>query len=205
MKLYLVTEGDPTEHVLSEVAAILQGGGVAILPTETIYGFHAAATNDSAIRKIDVAKNRDRGKPFVVLCASIDQAKNAGVVFTADNERRLKAIWPAPLTALLPTREKIAAARNREVVAVRISTLSWLRRLCEIAGPIASSSVNRSGEDAISSTKEVSEELLTCVDAIVDTGRVEGQSSTIVDLTQEPPKVVREGAFSFSQKLWKRL
>lgn len=205
MKKYHVPVGDPSDEVLAEIAAILQGGGVAILPTETIYGFHASATSEAAIRKIDIVKNRDAGKPFVMLCASIEQAKKVGIVFTKDNERRLDEIWPAPLTALLPVLSKIAAARNQEVVAVRISALSWLRRLCEIAGPIASTSVNRSGEEAISSTKEVSEELLTGVDAIVDVGRIEGQSSTIVDLTNELPKVVREGAFCFSQKLWKRL
>jgi len=198
-------DGEPAEALLLQIAAILQRSGIAILPTETIYGLHAAADDARAVQKIDKLKNRDSEKPFVVLCSTILQAKTLGIIFHEKHERKLEQIWPAPLTVLLPISRPIAAAKNHEVIAVRISALPWLRRLCEIAGPTASSSVNHSGENAITSTKEISKEILTGIDAIIDAGPIVGLPSTIVDLTTSTPNVVREGAFSFSQNLWKRL
>lgn len=205
MKRFSLTGGDLEAAVLDELSTIIQHGGVVILPTETIYGFHAAADRHEAIARIDQIKRRDHDKPFLVLASSIEQAKAAGVVFHDDVEKKLANIWPAPLSVILPTSRAVAAAKGHASLAMRISTLPWLRRLCEIVGPIASTSLNRSGEGAICSTEEIPEEILNSVDAIVDAGHLNGVPSTIVDLTGRSPIVVREGAFTFAQNLWKTL
>ena len=197
--------GDPDAKLVDEIARVLTRGGVALLPTETIYGLHACADHVGAIKTIDELKGRDEEKPFVVLCSSIEQAIDLGAIFSPENMRRMKKLWPAPLTAIVPSSNAIAASKQKSRVAIRISPLLWLRRVCESAGPIASTSANVSGEPAISQTRDLPEALIERLDLVVDAGRIEGASSTIIDLTGREPAVVREGAFSFSQNLWKTL
>jgi Sua5/YciO/YrdC/YwlC family protein len=193
----------PSDRDFGQIAELLRSGGVAILPTDTIYGFHALATNFHAVDRIFDIKERGSAKPLVVLAASFDQIAEIGVRADEDAATTLRAIWPAPLTAILPLARPIAASAGASTLAVRVPAIEWIRRLLTHTGCLASTSVNRSGEPPILRASDLPAELEREVDGIVDAGALEGRASTLVDFTISPPRVIRDGDFRFSQKLWK--
>lgn len=186
-------DGEPGDELLDEIASLLNGGGVALLPTDTIYGLHAAATNETAIARIAAMKGRGDDKPFVVIAASADQLRDFGAAVPA----LLDGIWPAPLTAIV--------ARYEKTVAVRVPDLPWLRSLLARTGPLVSTSANRSGEPPVTAPSELASDLQSHLDALLDTGPRQGKPSTIVDFTQDDPRLIREGDPGFSQFLRKTL
>jgi L-threonylcarbamoyladenylate synthase len=204
MTEWLSTGGnDPSPEQIAAIAKRLVAGGVAVLPTDTIYGLHARATDAQAIGRIVRAKRRPAQQPMVVLCADLEQLRALGVDADPRLLDALDTLWPAPLTAILPSTARIAAAAGEATIAVRIPALEWLRELLSYASPLASTSVNVSGERAIYSTKQIPRELLVSIDLVLDAGELRGGSSTLVDFTGEVPKVIREGEFFFTQNLWK--
>ena len=193
----------PTEDALSLVAGILAASGVVILPTDTIYGLHAAASDRVAVERIVAAKKRDDGKPLVVLAADLDQAVRAGAVIMPDVRDVLSTIWPAPLTAILPLHGRLAASRGMETIAVRVPKSDWLRTLLLITGPLASSSVNRSGSPAARHPEEIDPGIAKAADLVLTGPVIASSPSTIVDFTSGEPRLVRQGEYFFAQNLWK--
>jgi L-threonylcarbamoyladenylate synthase len=186
-------DGEPSEGVLDEIAAMLSADGVALLPTDTIYGLHALAINEEAVARIRSMKERGDDKPFVVIAASAGQLEQLGAAIPDV----LREIWPAPLTAIL--------ASGATTIAARVPDLAWLRVLLDRTGPLISTSANRSGEPPITTPQMLAGDLLEALDAVLDAGPREGQPSTIVDFTGDEPRIVREGDPGFSQFLRKRL
>jgi L-threonylcarbamoyladenylate synthase len=181
------------DTALAAVAEALGRGGIALLPTDTIYGLHALAANDAAVARIAELKGRPDDKPFVVIAASADQLR----AFGADVPAALDGLWPAPLTAIV--------RRGESTVAARVPDLDWLRALLVKTGPLVSTSANRAGEPPISSIVELAKDVAAGVDVAIDTGRRDGKPSTIVDFTSSSPRLVREGDPLFAQNLRKSL
>jgi len=186
-------DGVPSIEMLDEIAAVLGDGGVALLPTDTIYGLHASATHEQSIARIRSMKERGDDKPFVVIASSVEQLEQLGATIPDV----LREIWPAPLTAIVATGER--------TIASRIPDLAWLRSLLDRTGPLVSTSANRSGQPPITTPELLAAELRDALDALLDAGPREGQPSTIVDFTAEEPRMVREGDPAFSHFLQNRL
>lgn len=186
-------DGEPSADVLDEIAGVLRAGGVALLPTDTIYGLHAIATNEQAVARIRSMKERGDDKPFVVIASSVDQLEQLGAMIPD----ALRKIWPAPLTAIV--------ASGARTIAARIPDLTWLRALLDRTGPLVSTSANRGGEPPITTPEMLADDLRELLDALLDAGPREGQPSTIVDVTGAEPRMVREGDPAFAQFLRKRL
>jgi L-threonylcarbamoyladenylate synthase len=196
---------EPSAHQLAELTALLKGGAVVILPTDTIYGLHAVAQNASAVARIAEMKGREETKPFIVLAAGTDQFTALGIETTPERLAALDTIWPAPLTVILPLVAPIPASRGSSTVAVRVPALPWLRTVLRSTGPLVSTSVNRSGEPPLLSPSHLAQDLLRGVDGIADAGPLSGQSSAILDLASAEPRFIREGEPSFTQNVWKTL
>jgi L-threonylcarbamoyladenylate synthase len=187
-------DGEPQVDVLDEIADVIRAGGVALLPTDTIYGLHASATNEHAVARIRSMKERGDDKPFVVIASSVHQLETLGATIPD----ALHQIWPAPLTAIVVAGER--------TIAARVPDLGWLRALLDRTGPLVSTSANRSGQAPITTPEMLASDLRDVLDALLDAGPREGQQpSTIVDFTGEEPRVVREGDPHFAQFLRKRL
>ncbi len=197
MTTTIQTTAEPSPELLDEIAATLRSGGVVLLPTDTIYGLHAVASNEAAVAKIASIKGRQEGKRFVVIAASADQLLGYGAAVPDV----LRSIWPAPLTAVVP--------HAGGSVAVRIPDIAWLRELLERTGPLVSTSANRSGEPPIRQPQTLASNLQNQIDLILDAGPREGEPSAIVDFTGSSPRIVREGEPTFTQflrkTLWKSL
>jgi len=186
-------DGEPSEDVLDEIADVLRAGGVALLPTDTIYGLHAVTRDARAVARIRSMKERGDAKPFVIIASSVEQLEELG----ARIPEPLRHIWPAPLTAIL--------ALGETTIAARVPDLPWLRALLDRTGPLISTSANRSGEPPITSPEMLAGDLLDSIDALLDAGPQKGQPSTIVDFTGDEPRIVREGDADFAQFLRKTL
>ncbi|MDQ6799298.1 MAG: L-threonylcarbamoyladenylate synthase [Acidobacteriota bacterium] len=185
-------DGAPTESQLEEITALLRSGGIVLLPTDTIYGLHALAS-DASSAKIAAIKARDAEKRFVIIAASISQLDAMG----AEVPPMLNNIWPAPLTAIL--------RRGTQTIAARVPDLKWLRDLLQRTGPLISTSANRSGEPPITIADALPGELLRAIDGVVDAGLRNGKPSAIVDFTETEPRFIREGDPRFTQDLRKTL
>ena len=186
---------------VTSLAAILEGGGVVLMPTDTIYGLHGLASDATVVARIAAMKGRDADKPFVVLGASPEQLEKLGCVIPDV----LRSLWPAPLTAIVPLRTAVAASRGAATLAVRVPDLPWLRELVATTGPLVSTSANRSGEPPVVEPDALARDLQTSLDSIVDGGRREGKPSAIVDFSGTEPRFIREGDPAFAQKLRKTL
>ena len=204
MRRWYIKEA-PTAVQITEIAELLAEGEVLLLPTDTIYGLHALATDAAAVDRIAELKGREDTKPFIVLAASIGQLTDLGVEAPIDLLRKLDAIWPAPLTVILPLATPIPASRGASTLAVRIPALGWLRELVSRTGPLVSTSANRSGEPPVQSPSSLARDLQNALGAIVDGGPRTGEPSAILDLTAAEPRFIREGPHSFTQNVWKTL
>jgi len=187
-----IIAGALTKSQIGEVAALLRSGGIVLMPTDTIYGLHALANDDSAARVADI-KGREEGKRFVVVGASVDQLEAMG----AEVPDALRRIWPAPLSAVM--------RRGNSTIAARIPALDWLRELLEQTGPLFSTSANRSGKPPITEPSDLEPKLLEQLDGLIDAGRINGKASAIVDFTGTEPRFIRDGDPRFTQFLRKTL
>ena len=179
-----------------EAAEILRNGGVVALPTDTVYGLCARADDTAAVERIYAIKQRDPPQAMPIFVASMQQAETIGVMH--DQAFALaKAFWPGALTIVVPKQPSYEsrALAGHDSAALRIPGDARLRALCEQAGPLTGTSANIAGREECHTAAEVRDQLGDAVDLIVDAPvDAAGQPSTIVDCTQNPPAVVRQGA-----------
>lgn len=201
---WVVRNDQLSEKDSRHVTRTLLESGVVILPTDTIYGLHAVASETEGVSKLFRIKAREEKKPFLVLCNTIDQMCGLGVSLRERHRDFLASIWPAPLTVVLPLAAPIPASAGSLSLAIRIPALEGLRGLIARTGPLASTSVNRSGEPPLQDMRHLID-VPAQVAGIVDAGQIVGRPSTVLDLTSEVPRLLRQGVFVFSQNLWKTL
>lgn len=181
----------PDEAGFQRAAEIWQAGGLAALPTETVYGLGADARQDLAVARIFEAKGRPRFNPLIVHIAEISQAK-ALVEWTDLADRLASAFWPGPLTLVLPIRADSGLSplvtADLPTLAIRMPAHPVARTALKLFdGPIAAPSANPSGKISPTTADHVIAGLSGNIDAILDGGACEvGLESTIVGLADEP-------------------
>ncbi|AKL98333.1 L-threonylcarbamoyladenylate synthase [Endomicrobium proavitum] len=185
-----------------KVADVIKSGGVAIVPTETVYGFAADAFNTEAKNIIYKIKGRSYKKPLVVMTPDIESVK----VLVEIPQKALKIakkFWPGQLTLIFPTTElgKILSG-GRDNLGVRIpNNVFMLKLLKEIASPVWTTSVNASGKKSAKNYKDVLE-FDGVADVIVDGGKCEFSfESTVIDMVKFPYVIVRKGCLNTNEIL----
>jgi L-threonylcarbamoyladenylate synthase len=184
---------------ITEVKKVLVEGGVAVCPTDTVYGLVGDAGNQEAIKKIFEIKKRVVSKPLAVFIDSLETAERLAEV--NDKQREfLKKVWPGKVTAVCTARpnglpQGVISSENK--IGLRIPYYEILNRLLSSVGfPLAQTSANLSGSPASISIDEIMRQLEKSPrqpDLVLDAGRLsESLSSTVIDLTI--PKILREGA-----------
>lgn len=181
--------------VIEAVAALLRGGEVAVLPTDTIYGLHCSAAEPAAVERIRRLKGRRAGG-FIVLASSLEMAGRLVARWPGRSREILSGLWPGPVTALLPASTAAPAPlRPRGVVAIRIPDRQDLARLIQLVGqPLVSTSVNRAGQEPLRRIGEIRSRFPGLGAYIGRRGRGTRSASTVVDFTRADPRIVREGA-----------
>ncbi len=182
-----------------KAASVLNGGGVIIYPTDTLYGIGADAFDEQSVRNVFISKGRPVGNPIPILVKNEAMLREVGEVSEVASIL-IDKFLPGPLTVVLNEKEKfppLVTAGTRKV-AIRISSHPFVVRLFNlISRPITSSSANISGQDNIFDFNSVYKAFDTKVDLIIDSGTLDkSKGSTVVNLTVSPPIIVREGDIS---------
>jgi L-threonylcarbamoyladenylate synthase len=179
---------------------VLRAGGLVAIPTETVYGLAADASNPDAVRRIFEVKRRPADHPLIVHIAGAEQLGEWAATTPPSAAILSEACWPGPLTLLLPRAERVldVVTGGRSTVGLRVPahrlTLELLQRF---GGGLAAPSANRFGRVSPTTADHVRADLGADVDFVLDGGSCPiGVESTIVDCTVDPPQVLRPGAIS---------
>lgn len=184
--------------MIDEAAAIIERGGLVTMPTETVYGLAADATNDKAVARIYEAKGRPQFNPLIIHVADTDMAQRY-VKFPPLAEKLSTAFWPGPLTLVLPRRAdsdlSLLVSAGLETVAVRAPNHPLAQALIRKTGrPLAAPSANRSGSISPTRASHVRDSLGDRVDLILDGGPCPvGLESTIVKVDGDRAILLRPG------------
>ena len=194
----------PDEAGIARAAAILRGGGLVAVPTETVYGLAARADSAAAVAAIYRAKGRPEFNPLIVHVASLEMARRLAA-FDDRAEALAAEFWPGPLTLVLPLREDsgLAAAVTASLptVALRMPDQPDTRRLlAELGLPLAAPSANRSGAVSPTRPEHVVASLGGRVEAVLAGGAcLRGLESTIVALREQGWQLLRPGPVTESE------
>ena len=188
-------------HTAAAAAQALRAGKLVALPTETVYGLGADATNPNALARLYAVKGRPTDHPSIVHLADLVEARSGwSAVWPASADCLAEAFWPGPLTIILPagTRPDPAALGGTGTVALRIPNCDVTRESIRLSGTgIAAPSANRFGRVSPTTAQHVLDDLGADVDLILDGGPCAvGVESTIVDLTGLAPRILRPGAIT---------
>jgi L-threonylcarbamoyladenylate synthase len=188
------------EGALAEAVAVLKGGGLVVYPSDTVYGLGAAASDERAVTRAFAVKGRLSEKALSLLLADVEDIAPLCAEVPAAARLLVERFWPGPLTLVLRRSRAFhsAALGGRDNVALRVPDHPFLRELIRALGePITGTSANRSGRPSCRTAQEVQRELGDAVDLIIDAGPTRaGRESTVVDITTDTLKMLREGAIS---------
>ena len=186
-------------------AQIIQNGGLVAIPTETVYGLAANGLNEDAVEKIFIAKGRPQDNPLILHIANAADMENLCHSIPESAYRLAEQFWPGPLTLVLPARDCVpkCTTGGLSTVAVRCPDNAITREIIRLAGvPVAAPSANISGKPSTTTAQHVLHDHDGRIDAIVDGGACRvGVESTIVDLTEERPRLLRPGGITPEQLL----
>ena len=197
MTTYDVREGaEPTAGVDAAVSA-LRRGELAVMPTDTVYGLAADAFSPPAVGRLLEAKGRGRSMPVPVLVGSWRTIDGLSQHVSPVTRQLVEAFWPGPLTLVVRAATSLAwdLGETRGTVAIRMPLHPVALAVLEQTGPLAVSSANRTGMPPATDAAEAARQLGTAVSVYLDGGQTgEPVPSTILDLTGDTPRVLREGA-----------
>ena len=188
---------------IKQAAAILQNGGLVAFPTETVYGLGANAYDEEAVLNIFKAKGRPADNPLIVHIYDEKQLFEIVSEIPQKAKMLIDKFWPGPLTIVMNKSEKIpdAVSAGLKTVAVRMPVNKVALQLfkeCNL--PIAAPSANTSGKPSPTSFKHVFEDMNGKINGIIDGGNCDvGVESTVVDMTEDIPSLLRPGGVTLEQ------
>lgn len=192
-----VNAQEPEPAAIAEAAALLRRGELVAFPTETVYGLGANALDARAVRRIFEAKGRPANDPLIVHLASAEWLPRVVAALPATVEPLAARFWPGPLTLILPRAPAVPpeVTAGLETVAVRVPAHPVALALLRISDlPIAAPSANRFGGVSPTTAEHVWHDLAGRVACILDGGPTPiGVESTVLDLTTQPPRILRPG------------
>jgi len=203
-KILRIDPSSVGEAAIEEIVGVISAGGVVVIPTDTIYGLAASSWQQKAISRIYEIKKRDHSKPFIHLIQEQAQLFQLVRDVPPAVQGLLERFWPGPLTLIFWVREEVLPMGGANgKIALRWPRDPFLERLLAKAGvPLVSTSVNISGQPALREIQEIIGLLGDKVDLVVDAGPWgTGLGSTIVDVTVEPPILLREGSIRLKELL----
>jgi L-threonylcarbamoyladenylate synthase len=202
-KLIKVNHLEPESAIIAEAAEVLKRGGLVAFPTETVYGLGADALNAEAVARIFQVKGRPTDVPVIVHIAEPIQLSGLTEGISPIAKLLMEKFWPGPLTLLFPKSDLLPdiVTAGQATVAVRMPKNQVALALIKTFGsPIAAPSANLSGRPSGTTAYHVLEDFDGKVDLILDAGPVElGVESTVLDLSTQPPMILRPGAITVGQ------
>jgi tRNA threonylcarbamoyl adenosine modification protein (Sua5/YciO/YrdC/YwlC family) len=189
---------NPQPRSIQKAAEVLAAGGAVIYPTDTVYGIGASVADKNAIEKIHTLKRQRQDRPFSFVCSDLTHISEYAHVSNAAF-KIMKRLIPGPYTFILPSARmkqlpKILVSK-RKTVGIRVpdSPVS-LALVRELGHPILSTSVTGEDGKVLNDPDLIAERYRNSVELILDGGALTSEQSTVLDLTGDTPRVVRQGA-----------
>ncbi len=196
MRLEIVAENGkiPNDKII-EAADILKSGGIGIIPTDTVYGIVALATNPDPLKRVYELKMRSFSKPFPVQVSSVEHASEIAVIEGEICTRLIERFWPGALTIVMFRKAKTKLVfQPEDRIGLRMPDYPLALELIRNSGFLIAPSANFSGEPAPKEPDEIDPRLVRLVDFVIYAGSCPvGIESTVVDVTRGI-KILREGA-----------
>ena len=190
---------------VEEAVSALRNGRPVILPTDTVYGLCADGYREAPCRRLFRLKERPETTPLALLAVDLDAVLDAVPELRGRAAVVARALLPGPFTLVLPNparRFRWLGGTSSETIGVRVPDLpAEARAVVERVGVVASTSANLHGGADPRRVDEIPDELRAHVGAVVDAGELPGTPSTVLDLTQGEPRVLREGAVPAAEAL----
>ena len=195
--------GNETEKLVARAAEILRAGGLLAFPTETVYGLGANGLDAAAVKKIFEAKGRPQDNPLILHVPSPQWLSRCCEDVPPIAYELARRFWPGPLTMILRRKPIVpdVTTAGLDTVGMRCPDHPVALALIREAGvPVAAPSANRSGRPSCTRAQDVREDMDGRIDGIVDGGPCAvGVESTILDLTCEPPRLLRPGGLPLEE------
>jgi tRNA threonylcarbamoyl adenosine modification protein (Sua5/YciO/YrdC/YwlC family) len=195
MMIITVNPKNPQVRLVRKIVEGLEKGSVIGYPTDTVYGVGCDLLNPEAIRKIHRLKKSDGKKPLSFICSDLKDISRYAFVSNFAY-KTMKRLLPGPYTFILKATKLVPkiALTKQNTVGIRIPD----NRIClalvkELGHPIISTSVNKPDEGLYNDPAEIEERFGKQLDLVIDGGVIVAEHSSIIDLTDESPKVIREG------------
>lgn len=196
MEYYELHPVTPQLRFINRAVEVLKSGGVIIYPTDTIYGIGCDIFNHDALERVYDIKHEAGTKLFSFICPDLkDIAKYAKVSDYA--YKAMKKLLPGPYTFVLPAAKDVPKKlwSKRKTVGIRVPDNNVALTLVkELGNPIISTSATKRKGEVLYEPEEIKAIFNTSVDLMLSVGALEGNPSSIIDLSNEEPEVVREGA-----------
>lgn len=189
VRIFRVSAETPEEDAIEAAAELLRNGGLVVFPTETVYGLGANLLNEKAVSRVYKIKRRPKDKPLTIHIADLKILNEMVSDIPRIARVFIKKFWPGPLTIVFDSRDK-------RKLGFRMPSNTVARALIERSGvPVVAPSANLSGEKAPRDVSEVLKSLDNRMDMILDAGPAKvGIESTVIDVTEFPYRILREGA-----------
>jgi L-threonylcarbamoyladenylate synthase len=180
--------------MIASAARFVIGGGVIVYPTETVYGLGANALDDQSVMRVFLIKKRPLSMPIFLAVSSLKMLEKVAEIDEED-ARVLEQLFPGPVSVLVRKKSIVPdiLTAGSPSVGIRFPENEIAQRIIDLAGPLTSTSANRTGSPPPSSASEVSREIAERVDLIVDGGKSKySQPSTLLNLAKR--EIIRPGA-----------
>lgn len=193
------------DNAVSLAKKMYLDGSVFVYPTDTIYGFGANPFNEDSINRINEIKGREFGKRYIFLINNIENLQKYVEIKSEKHLDFLLSIWPNPVSVVLTLNEPTRKLLGTGTAVFRVPNNRFcLKLLSELNMPLVSTSVNRSGQEPMVEPSLIKEEFSSQVNAIFYTDKkLYIEASTIIDLNDTSPVLLREGKFKFEDILKK--
>lgn len=186
----------PQTDRIKRAVEILAQDGVIVYPTDTIYGIGCSIYSKKGIERIRRIKGRDGAKHFSILCADLKDLSRYARNVSNSAYKLMRKMLPGPYTVVLRASREIPRLMQskKKTIGIRVTENAICQTIVEQLGhPIVTTSANPSGETPATSSYVIDELFGSQVDLIVDGGDLDSVPSTVIDLSVEPPLVLREG------------
>ncbi len=186
---------------LQHALDILQHGGLVAFPTDTVYGLAALPFQAETVERLYIAKGRNTERAIAILLGDLSQANQVALAVSPMALRLAERFWPGPLTLIVPRLPSLPSALTaNQTIGVRIPDHPVALALLRLAGPLAVTSANLTGQGNTVTAQEVYAQLKGRIHLILDGGQAPGGvPSTVLDCTSPEPLVIRAGPISLRQ------
>ncbi|MBM4310800.1 MAG: threonylcarbamoyl-AMP synthase [Deltaproteobacteria bacterium] len=200
MPVIVIDPNNPDPQALLEAADIIMQGGIAIYPTETVYGIGVRYDDEQALARLFDLKGRASHKPVLLLLPRSEDLQRISSRVPPEARLLAERFWPGPLTLVVPARPDLPAlvTGGGNSIGCRVSSSAAASALVRACGrPITSTSANLSGGPNPSSVADITPDVIARADIVLDAGPTPGTlPSTVYDVSQHPFRLVRAGVIA---------